>query len=144
MLSEITDGDGNLLYWRGHEIFLKLSSGGRTRKLGEVQGETLHTYRDLRKHEMRNYLEVGFNWHLIRFGVFRYVVVHTQEGAEYHTSRKWILRNGRINKPGRRKFELQIFLKLSDFKGFIEPEEKPLPPPPEPAQESFSFVHNVS
>lgn len=125
-LSEISDKNGNRLFFKGNEVFLRLRSENRIRKLGEITGNTLHTIRDLGKHEMRNRCEVGFNFHLIKFGRFTNIVVHTQD-EEFETTRRWVLKYGKTCMPGGRKYELQIFLKISDFVGFIEPPEDPQP-----------------
>lgn len=124
MLSEITDRNGNRLYFQGGEVFLQLRHEGRARKLGEVIGDTLHTVRNLRKHEMLNRHEIGFNWALMKHGKFRNVVVHTEDSEELLTTRKWILRHARACFPGGKRYELQLFLKISDFVGFVEPEEE--------------------
>lgn len=68
--------------------------------------------------------ETGFNYHLMKYGRFRNVVVQT-DGGELKTTRKWILRFGRVSRPAGKQYELQIFLKTSDFKGFVEPPEEP-------------------
>lgn len=124
-LSEITDQGGNRLYFQGSEVFLQLKHEGRARKVGEVIGETLHTVRNLRRHEMLNRHEIGFNRALMKHGRFRTVVVHTDDGQELKTTRKWVLTHGRACFPGGKRYELQLFLKISDFVGFGEPEEEP-------------------
>lgn len=126
-LSEIKDRYGNHLYFIGKEVFLRLHSGGRARKLGEVIGDTLHTIRNLNKHEMQNRHELGFNYHLMKYGRFCNVVVHIEDGEELKTTRKWILTFGRVCMPAGKRYELQIFLRISDFTGFVEPPEEPQP-----------------
>ena len=116
---EMTDRDGNKLYFRGNEIFLQLAIGGKTRRLGEVSGGTLHTLRSMSKHEMRKGEQFGFNYHLIKFGLFNRIVVRTDDGRQFETTRRWVLRYGRAGRPGGKRFELQLFLPLSEFKGFI-------------------------
>jgi hypothetical protein len=128
MLSEITDRSGNRLYFRGSEVFLQLARDARTRKLGEVHGDTLHTVRNLSRHEMMNREEIGFNYELVRYGLFSRVVVHALDGRELRTTRRWILAHGECGTPSRGQYELQVFLRLSEFRGFIEP------PPDAPAE----------
>jgi hypothetical protein len=126
MSFEITDRDHNRLYFRGNEIFLQLAIGGKTRRLGEVAGGTFYTLRSTSKHEMRRDEEFGFNYNLIKFGLFKNIVVRSDDGREFQTTRRWVLRYGKPMRPGGTRFELQLFLPLSEFKGFTEPPEEPL------------------
>jgi len=129
MLPEITDSGGNRLFFQGNEVYLQLRSEAKVRKIGEVVGDTLHTIRNLSKHEMHNQREVGFNYHLIKYGRFTKIVVDTLDNQEFRTTRRWVQKYGRCSKPGGQRYELQVFLKLSDFVGFVEPPEDPKPEP---------------
>jgi hypothetical protein len=124
MQTEIVDGDGHRLYFQGTSVYLQLRGTGKARKLGEVQGDTFYTVRDLSRHEMHHYCEIGFNFSLIRYGLFNKIVIRCPDGLELQTTRRWVLKHGKVNRPGRR-FELQIFLSVGSFTGFMDPPPDP-------------------
>lgn len=121
MTDKIFDKYGNELWCERGKVHLRLNGSGRVRFLGTVEGDVFRTFRK-DSHRFRVMDGIGFNWHLMKYGKFRNVVVHTEEGEELRTTRKWILRHGRACLPGGRRYELQLFLKISDFAGFVEPE----------------------
>ena len=121
MRNEISDHDGNRLFFDGTWVRLQLKNETRIRTLGEVRGNTFFALRPLTNHEMHNREEYGFNYHLIKYGLFRNIVVRTVVGREYKTTRLWVLKHGKVHRPGGKRYELQVFLHLSEFKGFVEP-----------------------
>jgi hypothetical protein len=123
METEIRDKFNNRLFFVGSFAKLQLAGEKRVRILGEVRGDTFVTFRDLELHEMHNRKEIGFNLTLIRYEAFRKVSVITRDGRELQTTKKWILKYGHGGRPGKSHFEVQIFLALDKFCGFIDPPE---------------------
>lgn len=121
MVSELSDQSGNKLFFDGSFVRLRLATENRVRTLGEVRGDTLYTVRNLENHEMHNRKEIGFNLTLMTYGAFRNVVVTTRGGREFLTTRKWILEYGHKGRPGRRDFDVQVFLSLDKFCGLVDP-----------------------
>jgi hypothetical protein len=132
---EFTDRNGHRLFFEGRSVFLELATEKRPRHLGEVDDGTFFTTRNLERHKMRNGDSIGFNLSLIRYGRFSRVVVRTRDGQELRTTRRWILKHGRTSRPGG-KFEVQTFLPVSMFLGFIEP-------PPDVAENVVTAPANV-
>jgi hypothetical protein len=121
MRLELTDNFGNKLYFQGNRVFIALKGEGHSKQIGEVIGDCFVTRRDLDRHEMHNRKEIGFNLSLMKYGRFSNVVVMTTEGTRLETTRRWIMKYGKVNRPGGRRYELQIFLPVDKFCGFVEP-----------------------
>lgn len=85
------------------------------RFIGCVSGDTFHTERNSRKHLLRINQSLGFNYELIKNGNFDFICV-TYDFERLWTSRQVILNEGEFFHFSKGSLELQIFLKLDDFK----------------------------
>lgn len=99
------------------KVFLELP-GNRyksRRCIGYISGDTFHTERNSRRHLLRVNQSLGFNYELIKNGNFDFICV-TYDFERLWSSRQVILNNGEFFHFGNGSLELQIFLKLDDFK----------------------------
>lgn len=95
------------------------------RFIGYVSGDTFHTERNSRRHLLRVNQSLGFNYELIKNGNFDFICV-TYDFERLWTSRQVILNNGEFFHFGNGSLELQIFLKLDNFKSSMEEAEQEL------------------
>jgi hypothetical protein len=124
MASEIFDKYGNKLYSLNGVIHLQLKSGVR-RTIGVIEKDTFITSRKLGVHRFQKMDGIGFNWQLMNKGKFSKVEVALSDGRTLRTTRSWILKHGSTKMFKEQGFELQMFLPLEMFKGFIEAEPPP-------------------
>lgn len=111
---KLSDRAGYQLVRQRNKIRLFLPAGG-SRFVGLIDGNILYTSRDLDRHAMRSLHDIGFNYQLMKRGRFEAVRVRLADGSFLEISRREILEKGECRHFKDQGFELQIFVRLSDF-----------------------------
>jgi hypothetical protein len=97
-------------------IFLDLPDNkNHSRFIGTLEGDTLHTDRNSRKHLFKKNQSLGFNHYLINNGNFDFICVN-YDLKQLWTSRMTVLKYGKAMKFKGKGYELQLFLPLTMFK----------------------------
>lgn len=101
------------------------------RILGRIQGNTFRCQRIPEKHIYRKIKGYGFNYDLMKYGTFKFVVVDIPFSEPLVTTRIHILQKGKLLGFIKNNLELQIFLPIPEFGIKTSSEEqfnKPLSP----------------
>lgn len=97
-------------------IFLDLpDSENPSRFIGTLEGDTLHTDRNSKKHLFKKNHSLGFNYKLIKDGDFDFICVN-YDFRRIWTSRIAVLKYGKVMHFKGKHFERQLFLPLQQFK----------------------------
>jgi hypothetical protein len=97
-------------------IFLDLPDNkNHSRFIGTLEGDTLHTDRNSRKHLFKKNQSLGFNHYLIKNDNFDFICVN-YDCRQIWTSRMTVLKYGKAMKFKAKGYELQLFLPLEKFK----------------------------
>ncbi len=106
----------NIQVTRSGEIRLTLPNR-KPRNIGwfDDSGDAFHCQRNPAKHLHYKSESYGFNYELLRDGIFVWVVVHLPFNELLVTSRNHILEKGSFLHFASQGFERQIFLPLTEF-----------------------------
>ena len=96
------------------------------RHIGDILGDTLYVNRDPSKHFFRQFKGFGFSYELMRYGRFKWIIVHLPSFQQLVTSRLHVLKNGKILNFKRNDLERQIYLPLDEFGIFAAKETEGL------------------
>lgn len=98
-----------------------LANEQRKKWIGRIRDNSFHCMRNPDKHLHRKSNAYGFSYELIKWGTFKFVIVHLPDSKLLITTREQVLRKGFILEF--RGFEKQIFMRISDF-GLQETDNK--------------------
>ena len=93
---------------------VKLTLPFGDRYIGNIEGDTYSKRVKPKTHKFNKNNSIGFNFELIDKGNFRFVKVEFGEQL-LHTTRLYILHNGKVQTFYKQSFEKQIFLPLDEF-----------------------------